>query len=148
MLLLQTRVHVKLIKRATMKIGVKNKVKQLKAKYQQGVVLLEALIAILIFSFGILALAGLQAAMMKNNSDATYRAEASYLVQQRMNEMLTYPLGLGTIGGTGLIVAGLPDGRLYITSISAGKLLFRVTWQVPGEPLHQYQAVTSIFSAT
>jgi type IV pilus assembly protein PilV len=118
------------------------------AKLQQGVVLLEALIAILIFSFGILALAGLQAAMMKNNSDATYRAEASYLVQQRMNEMLTYPLGLGTIGGTGLTVAGLPDGRLYITSISAGKLLFRVTWQVPGEPLHQYQAVTSIFSAT
>ena len=38
------------------------------AKLQKGIVLLEALIAILIFSFGILAIAGLQGAMVKNTS--------------------------------------------------------------------------------
>ena len=45
---------------------------------QQGVVLLESLIAILIFSMGILALVGLQAAMISNTSNAKYRADASY----------------------------------------------------------------------
>lgn len=139
--------------RTNMKTNSVNKPAQLKSfklvsKSQKGIVLLEALIAILIFSFGILALAGLQAAMMKNNADATYRAEASYVVQQQMNNMLIYPLGLGTIGGAGLTVAGLPDGKLFIQSISAGKLLFRVTWQTPGEPVHRYEAITSIFSAT
>ena len=46
---------------------------------QQGVVLIEALIAILIFSMGIMALLGLQAAMIKNTSDNKYRADASFI---------------------------------------------------------------------
>ncbi|HLD10157.1 MAG TPA: prepilin-type cleavage/methylation domain-containing protein, partial [Methylophilaceae bacterium] len=54
---------------------------------QQGVVILESLIAILIFSMGILALVGLQAAMIKSTSDSKYRAEASFIAQQRLGTM-------------------------------------------------------------
>ena len=54
---------------------------------QQGSVLLEGLIAILIFSMGILALVGLQAAAIKNSSDAKYRADASYLANQIIGQM-------------------------------------------------------------
>ncbi|MGQ0443060.1 MAG: type IV pilus modification PilV family protein [Methylophilaceae bacterium] len=114
-------------------------------KLQQGAVLLEALIAILIFSFGILAISGLQGAMMKNTADATYRAEASYIVQQRMGEMLINPVALG--GVAGIPVVTLPNGTLSITPITQGRLQFVVTWQVPGEDQHNYQAVTSIFMA-
>jgi type IV pilus assembly protein PilV len=112
---------------------------------QQGAALLEALIAIVIFSFGILAVSGLQAAMMKNTADATYRAEASYIVQQRMGNMMIDPIALG--GVADVPVPSLPDGKLRIRPISEGRLQFEITWQVPGEALHNYQAVTSIFMA-
>ena len=58
---------------------------------QQGVVLLEALIAMLIFSMGVLALVGLQAAMIKNTSDSKYRAEASFIAQQRIGMIWADP---------------------------------------------------------
>ncbi len=49
---------------------------------QQGYVLLEALIAILLFSVGILALVGMQAASINNVSDSKYRTEAGFLADQ------------------------------------------------------------------
>lgn len=54
---------------------------------QRGSVLLEAFIAILLFSGGILGLMGLQAVSMKNAADAKYRAEASYLANQIIGQM-------------------------------------------------------------
>jgi type IV pilus assembly protein PilV len=56
-------------------------------KHQKGAVLLEAMIAILLFSMGILALVGLQAASVSNTSSAKYRAEAAYLVEQITSNM-------------------------------------------------------------
>jgi type IV pilus assembly protein PilV len=49
---------------------------------QQGAMLLEALISILIFSIGILALVGLQATSISISSDAKYRANASLSANQ------------------------------------------------------------------
>jgi type IV pilus assembly protein PilV len=54
---------------------------------QSGSILLEALIAILLFSMGMLALAGVQAAAIKNAADAKYRAEASFLASQIIAQM-------------------------------------------------------------
>jgi type IV pilus assembly protein PilV len=112
---------------------------------QKGAVLLEAMIAIVIFSFGVLALAGLQGAMMKNTADATYRAEAAYVVQQAYGEMLSYPLALG--GNQVKPIASLPNGSLSTALLSEGRYQFRVTWQNPGEDMHTYEAVTSVFTA-
>ncbi|HQN64740.1 MAG TPA: prepilin-type cleavage/methylation domain-containing protein [Methylophilus sp.] len=121
---------------------------------QQGAVLLEALIAVLVFSFGILAISGLQGAMMKNTADATFRAEASYIVQQRMGEMLSNPVALG--GYVNLPVNSLPNGMICVIPISEGRLLYRITWGEDAHdcddlPLpattHRYEAVTSIVTA-
>lgn len=49
--------------------------------------LLEALIAILIFSLGILAIVGLQAASIKSAGDAKYRSDASLLANQLIGQM-------------------------------------------------------------
>lgn len=54
---------------------------------QDGSVLLEALIAILIFSMGILAIVGLQAASIKTSADAKYRSDASMLANQLIGQM-------------------------------------------------------------
>lgn len=56
-------------------------------KPQQGVMLIEALIGILIFSIGILALVGMQATAIKNTTDARYRSDASFLAQQIIGQM-------------------------------------------------------------
>jgi type IV pilus assembly protein PilV len=49
--------------------------------------LLEALIAILIFSIGILGIVGLQATAVKQSTDARYRAEAALLADQLIGQM-------------------------------------------------------------
>lgn len=121
--------------------------------YQQGAILIEALIAIVIFSFGILAISGLQGAMMKNTADATYRAEASYLVQQLVGNMLINPLALARGSSS---ASSLPGGIISVTPVaggSGGRVNISVTWRVPGEVdtsgnqiVHNYQAVSSIFT--
>lgn len=47
------------------------------AHYQKGVMLLEALIGLMIFSVGILAMVGMQAAAFSAAADAKYRADAA-----------------------------------------------------------------------
>lgn len=54
---------------------------------QQGSMLLEALISILIFSIGILAIVGLQANAIKMSGDAKYRSDASLLADQYIASM-------------------------------------------------------------
>lgn len=54
---------------------------------QGGVMLLEALIGILIFTVGILGLIGLQAASINAVSDAKYRADAAFLSNQILSQM-------------------------------------------------------------
>lgn len=49
--------------------------------------LLEVLIAILLFSIGIMALVGLQAIAIKNTADAKYRVEAAFLANQVIGQM-------------------------------------------------------------
>lgn len=57
------------------------------SKAQSGVMLLEALIAILVFSLGILALVGMQATALRATTDARDRTEASNLATQIVGEM-------------------------------------------------------------
>lgn len=54
---------------------------------QSGVMLLEALIAILIFSIGILALVALQAVAIKQTGDANYRTRATLLANRLIGQM-------------------------------------------------------------
>lgn len=54
---------------------------------QEGVMLLEALIGILIFSVGILAMLGMQATAMRATIDAKYRSEASFLANEIVGTM-------------------------------------------------------------
>jgi len=51
------------------------------------VVLIEALLGILIFSIGILALIGMQSVAVKNTIDARYRTEAAYLAKGILNQI-------------------------------------------------------------
>lgn len=54
---------------------------------QRGSVMLESLIAILIFSLGILSLVALLGASVKNTTSAAYRTQASLLASQVIGQM-------------------------------------------------------------
>jgi type IV pilus assembly protein PilV len=61
--------------------------RRLDARHQQGMFLIEALLGILIFSMGILALVGMQAAAISAQSDARYRTEAATLADRLMSHI-------------------------------------------------------------
>ena len=113
---------------------------------QQGSVLLETMIAVLIFSMGVLAIVGLQAAMVKNTADSKYRADASYIAQQRIGRIWADPGNVATYlepaPGTN-IPALLPAG-IRITTQSGVQVTVTITWQAPGEAQHNFTTTASI----
>lgn len=67
--------------------------------HQSGVMLIEAMLAILIFSIGVLGIIGLQAAAAKASVDAKYRSEASLLANEIIGRMWATDRKLATIAG-------------------------------------------------
>jgi len=127
---------------------------------QGGVMLLEALIAILIFSIGILAIVGMQATAMKAVTDARSRSEAALYANQLLAQIWTDSsnadqyayAGAGTpptrLTGWYNAVTGVTDPKrglpgasttkpkVTISSFTAGKgatVKIEVFWQSPEE---------------
>lgn len=129
---------------------------------QHGSVMLESLIAILIFSMGILSLVALLGASVKDTASAKYRTEASLFANQIIGEMwagnrtnTTLVADYGTDSGEkyeawkdrvvetlpGVVEANLPT----ITVNGDNTVTVTVYWQAPGETdRHKYVAVTRI----
>lgn len=113
---------------------------------QKGVVIVEAMVAILLFSIGVLAIAGLQASMIQNSSESKFRAEANYLAQQMIGRMWS------DLGGTVLtnytrewdISDKLPNGKLTVTSPSASQYDIVVTWQQEGQEEHNFTTTATV----
>jgi type IV pilus assembly protein PilV len=101
---------------------------------QQGVVLLEALIAVLIFSMGILALVGLQATMIKSTTGSKFRSDASYIAQQRIGRIWADPANAATyVVVNQAIPELLPNGLVTITQPQPSQFRVTVGWTEPGE---------------
>jgi type IV pilus assembly protein PilV len=106
-------------------------------KSQQGVVLIEALIAILIFSLGVLAIVGLQANMIQNTAESKYRSEASYIAQARIGQMWADPANLASYVETDTDISTLlPAGKRSVAqpdpTNKPSEYRITVKWQAPG----------------
>jgi type IV pilus assembly protein PilV len=90
---------------------------------QQGVALIEALVSILVFSFGVLGLIGLQASAINFSEDAEDRSRASVLANEIASSMwlaasVTLPAAQLTAYQTQVADpthTGLPNGTVAIT---------------------------------
>lgn len=102
---------------------------------QGGVAMLEALIAVLLFSFGILALVGLQASSMRLATDAKMRIDASYLANQKIGEAWADLANVAAQAGT-VDLAELPEGKLT-TVVAGDQVTVTVTWKIPGSSATQ-----------
>jgi type IV pilus assembly protein PilV len=129
---------------------------------QTGSYLLEALIAILIFAFGVLGVVGLLGSSIRVTNDARYRAEAANLANGMIGDMwMTTAANIDTdfaSGGTKLntwttkIANLLPGGIAPDVVISPGIVtsesrtaVVTIYWQLPGETQrHQYVTTAQI----
>lgn len=122
--------------------------------------LLEVLVALLIFAFGVLGVVGLQAAMTKAQTSAKFRGEAAYLAQELIGNMwsdipnlakYSKPAGTGPCSShpqclaiEQKIAALLPAGQLVIEQPANGLLTISISWTPPNETTHIYTTSTFI----
>jgi len=135
------------------------------ANRQEGVMLLEALIGILIFSIGILALIGMQATAMRATIDAKYRSEASFLANEVLGQMwisdkanlAAFQTSPGTpaacpgapvcpwLTRVGQLLPNATGGNAPEVAVSTNEVTVTVTWQPPGDAQpSRHVAVTQI----
>jgi type IV pilus assembly protein PilV len=126
--------------------------------HQAGVMLIEALIGILIFSIGVLALLGMQGAAIKNTTDARYRSEAAFLATKivgqmwvDLNNLASYDTDnaaayaardtwVNTVANTlpGVTLGGARTPTIQVgpdplLGLADGEVRVQVQWQQPGE---------------
>lgn len=135
------------------------------SKKQGGALLLEALIAILLFSLGILSLVGLQATAVSNVSEAKYRADASFLANQLIGQIWVNRTNLANYAyaGSGTppavlnnwvdqVKGALPGASTNLPSVvmaAGNQVTVTIQWQRPedkakGLAPHSYTATTTI----
>jgi type IV pilus assembly protein PilV len=139
---------------------------------QRGVMLIEALLAILIFSIGILAIVGMQSVAVKDVTQSKHRSEASFLVNELMAQIwvnagnvssYAYP-GSGTPPAVlndwiGKVNQRLPGStvtppKVTMLTVPTGQgatVKIEVFWRLPeevtlGMPAHNYTTVASVFT--
>jgi type IV pilus assembly protein PilV len=132
---------------------------------QSGVALLEALVGILIFSIGILALMGLQAQSIRNTVEAKYRNEAAYLANKIIGQMWVDRANLADFDTTAGAGAAMVAWRTQVANtlprivvggtnsptiaVAGNQVTVTIFWQMPGadSPQRQYAVVAQINGA-
>lgn len=142
---------------------------------ERGVMLIEALIAILIFSIGILAVVGMQSAAIKSVTDSKMRSEAALLADELIAQMWADQGNIAAYNypGTGTVPARLTDwisrvdklpGAVAVPPIvtvplpgtppataSGATVQIQIFWRLPEEtskglPPHNHTVIVSIFT--
>ena len=132
---------------------------RLQKSSQGGAVILEALISILIFSIGILAIIGLQAAAIRDSSAAKYRTDASLLVNRIIGQMwvsdktslaveFSSPNGVAFSTWASAVADALPGitgGNAPTIAVDGNSVTVTVKWQAPDDTSsHEYTATAVI----
>ncbi|MFM9881607.1 MAG: prepilin-type N-terminal cleavage/methylation domain-containing protein [Burkholderiales bacterium] len=119
---------------------------------QAGFSLIEGLIAIALFSFGVLAIMGMQAQGIKHAGESKYRIDASFLANQIVGQMWADRKNLGSYSNPAhppravwdqSVSNTLPSG-VGTVQVIANQVTVTVLWQVPGQSPHRYVAIADI----
>lgn len=117
--------------------------KQQSISKQGGMMLLEGMIAIVIFSVGILAIVGLQAASVRQTTDAKYRVDASLSASEALGKMWVDRIDLSKFVGE-TDIANLPVGKRKV-EVNGRMVTVTVSWLVPGETVRRsYSTISEI----
>ena len=121
---------------------------------QEGSYLLEVLIAILVFAFGVLGLVGLLASSVRASNEVRFRSEAAYIANGMISDMWTMDASTMTTqfgGGGAKLVAWtsrasslLPSATVAVAmtpglSSQSSTVDVTITWKLPGSTeTHNY----------
>ena len=128
---------------------------------ERGVMIIEALVALLIFAFGVLGIVGLQASMTKAQTQSKFRADAALLAQQAIGTMwadaanlANYAAAVGTATCTttyarcdqwkARVASALPNGDAAIDLSATPAVVITITWTPPNEQQHTYTTTSAI----
>jgi type IV pilus assembly protein PilV len=127
--------------------------------HQGGSILLEALVSILIFAFGVLALFAMQSTALQNMSQSNYRATAVYMANQLIGSAqgdINHLDDYQYTGGTAAlkvapwldeVTAALPNASAIVEASSVSSTMtVTVSWQAPGESVRHQQKVSTYVS--
>jgi len=122
----------------------------------RGFMLIEALVAMLIFAFGVLGVVGLQVAMTKAQTQSKFRADASQLAQQLIGAMWSDVTNLpsyATASCSGYarcnewatrVASALPNGAAAVDLSASPEVVITITWAPPNEQTHTYTTMSAI----
>jgi type IV pilus assembly protein PilV len=133
-------------------------IKHGRRRQSRGIALIEALVAILILTFGILGLVGLQASMTRAQSSAKYRADAAYLGGELIGALWADRPNLANYATTpssactyqpcadwvNKVASELPNGASQLAVSPSGAVGLTVTWSVANEGTRTYVLATTI----
>lgn len=125
---------------------------------QRGIVLIEAMVGLLIFSFGVLGLIGLQASMTKAQTGAKFRADAANLTNELLGVMWSDApanvVNYSSANCTGnprcvdwlaKVDKQLPAAQTTVAVTAAtGQVDITIRWTQPGEGEHRYQLTSAV----
>jgi type IV pilus assembly protein PilV len=106
----------------------------------RGMAILETLVGILIFSIALIGLLGLQAQSIKNNSQAKFRADASFLASRVLAEMNLDRANIANAAVQSAYAVGwnleaaqkLPNGTVTV-AVNGSMVTVTVSWQPDAE---------------
>lgn len=131
------------------------------SKKQRGAAMLEALVSVLILSLGVLSLVGLQGAMVRESTNAEYRAQASFLANRLvgqmwvdMTHMADYAIADGSCTSSNESCEGwlddvqnqMPNGSATVAIDASNNVTVTINWSLPGRDANQYTMTATINS--
>ncbi len=128
-----------------------------------GFLLIEVLIALLIFMFGILGLIGLQASLTRATTDSKVRADAAYLASEMVGRLWSDTTNVANYDGSGCasttlcaewqskVASALPSGSgsvaVSVDASGNAAVTVTITWAGPDKQTHTYTTSTNVVKA-
>jgi len=132
---------------------------QRKPHREAGFVIIDVLMAILLFSVGVLGLMGLQGAMTKTQLEGKVRADASYLSNELVAQIWSDTININSYSESGCegyapcntwqskVASTLPGGAGEVTTNSSGDVTITITWTNTAGDQHRYVTQTTVSAA-
>jgi type IV pilus assembly protein PilV len=98
---------------------------------ERGSALVEALVAVLLFSIGIVALLRVLGASVKDAGDVEYRATAATIADETIGRMWVDRANLAAYSEDAGALGALPNGTRTVT-VAGNVVTVTINWQPPG----------------
>ena len=116
------------------------------ARGEKGSALIEALVAVLLFSIGVIALLRVLGASVKDAGDVEFRATAATIADETIGRMWVDRGNLGAYVENAAALAALPNGTRTV-AVAGNVVTVTINWQPPGvAAVHTHTVAATLMS--